>query len=154
MAQSYTTPWPGRGRRWSVCMGGWPTGAPGGRRSSPLRRTTGCWPIVGAGTIPIPGPPTTRPAPRNATPPTWPRWAQARLRQNAPAMAVETATPITAYLPDLDPSALRALDKPVLLLGGDRSPAMYALERTVFLNLLPQAEAAIIPGTAHLMHAQ
>lgn len=80
--------------------------------------------------------------------------AQAGLRQNAPTMAVETATPITAYLPDLDGAALRALDKPVLLIGGDGSPAMYALERAVLLDLLPQAEAAIIPGTAHLMHAQ
>ena len=80
--------------------------------------------------------------------------ARAGLLQNAPALAVETATPLDQYMPDWPPALLRAIRVPLLLLGGDGSPPMYALERMALAAVLPQAEQAIIPHTAHLMHSQ
>ncbi|MDQ2806222.1 MAG: alpha/beta hydrolase, partial [Chloroflexota bacterium] len=80
--------------------------------------------------------------------------ARVGLLQNAPALAVETATPLAAYMPDLPPAALRAISVPVLLLGGDGSPPMYALERAALAASLPQAEQVVIQHSAHLMHSQ
>ncbi len=80
--------------------------------------------------------------------------ARAGLLQNAPALAVETATPLDQYMPDWPEAMLRAICVPVLLIGGDGSPPMYALERAALAAILPQAAQAVIPHTAHLMHSQ
>jgi len=80
--------------------------------------------------------------------------ARAGLLQNAPTLAVETATPLAQYMPDWPPATLRALRVPVLLLGGDGSPPMYALERAALAAALPHVEQAVIPHSAHLMHSQ
>ncbi len=83
-----------------------------------------------------------------------PAAARAGLLQNAPTLAVETATPLADYMPDWPSATLRAISVPVLLLGGDGSPPMYALERAALAADLPQAEQALIPHSAHLMHSQ
>lgn len=55
-------------------------------------------------------------------------------------------------LAPLDEQALRAMERPVLLVSGQFSPRVFRHLTDRLAELLPRAERAEIPGASHLMH--
>jgi pimeloyl-ACP methyl ester carboxylesterase len=52
------------------------------------------------------------------------------------------------------PLALESIAAPVLLLGGDRSPPVFAAVLAVIEGRLPHATRRLLPGAGHMMHAE
>lgn len=55
-------------------------------------------------------------------------------------------------LPRMDDREIRSLDRPVLLVGGERSPALFGRLLDHLETLLPDAERVTISGASHLVH--
>ena len=55
-------------------------------------------------------------------------------------------------MPRLEPSEIRSVECPVLLVGGARSPAVFARLLDHLQTLLPDAERATVPDASHIVH--
>lgn len=55
-------------------------------------------------------------------------------------------------LPALDADQVRKVQRPVLLVGGDRSPRVFARLTDYLEELLPNAERTDVPDASHIMH--
>ena len=55
-------------------------------------------------------------------------------------------------LSSIDTETVAAIRCPVLLLGGDRSPPLFARLLDYLQELLPEAERATIPDASHIVH--
>ncbi len=76
------------------------------------------------------------------------------MASNAPAMRLETATPLDECLSDVTPEDVEQVATPTLLLVGEISPSMFPLITDELARRLPNAERATIPGASHGMHSQ
>lgn len=56
------------------------------------------------------------------------------------------------FLPPLDPNKIRSIRSPVLLIGGDQSPPVFARLLDHLRTLMPNAQRAVVSGASHLMH--
>lgn len=72
------------------------------------------------------------------------------LRQNAPALKIETQSP--DYFQPLDADRVAALEMPMLLLGAQYSPAHFALILDRLQRLVPQARRVTLEKTGHAMN--
>jgi len=72
---------------------------------------------------------------------------------NAREMSVETQTPPERYFPSLTCDQIGAIQVPVLLLTGARSPLMFHRVTDRLESCLPSVERAEIPDTSHSMHS-
>jgi pimeloyl-ACP methyl ester carboxylesterase len=70
------------------------------------------------------------------------KWAQIRADSAA----------LIAYRPRY--AELAALDVPVLLLGGERSPAYFGATLTALAQALPRARHQIVAAAGHMLHAE
>ena len=52
----------------------------------------------------------------------------------------------------MDPERLARIDQPVLMLGGERSPAHYAAPMELLERVLPRARRELVPSAGHSMH--
>jgi non-heme chloroperoxidase len=75
--------------------------------------------------------------------------ARSAFVQNAPEWRALTAS--KEPFPDLSRGDIKDLKAPVLLLSGQRSPAMHALIDQELERLLPRGERIILPNATHLM---
>lgn len=73
----------------------------------------------------------------------------AQVLDNAAEMAVELETPAETFFSTLNRDDLRRLPMPVLLVGGEFSPALFPLILDELAACLPGAERAMIPGVSH-----
>jgi pimeloyl-ACP methyl ester carboxylesterase len=55
-------------------------------------------------------------------------------------------------LPRLDPGEIRSIRCPALLVGGSRSPTVFARLLDALEELLPRTDRVTIPGASHLVH--
>jgi pimeloyl-ACP methyl ester carboxylesterase len=70
------------------------------------------------------------------------KWAQIRADSAA----------LIAYRPRY--AELAALDVPVLLLGGERSPAYFRATLEALATALPQTRLEVVPAAGHMLHAE
>ena len=52
----------------------------------------------------------------------------------------------------VEPDRLARIEQPVLMLGGERSPAHYGAPMEVLERLLPRARREVVPAAGHSMH--
>jgi pimeloyl-ACP methyl ester carboxylesterase len=64
---------------------------------------------------------------------------------------LQMLTPLELYFPRLTCEDLRGIGTPTLLVGGDRSPAMFAPILEELAKCLPNAERVVIPRAGHNM---
>ena len=79
--------------------------------------------------------------------------ARASMLDNAREMAVETQTPPERYFPSLTRDQVGAIQAPVLLLTGARSPLMFHRVTDRLESCLPSVERVEIPDTSHSIHS-
>jgi len=58
----------------------------------------------------------------------------------------------SSFLPPLDAAQVRSIRRPVLLVGGDRSPRVFARLMDHLQALLSRAERIEVPDASHIMH--
>jgi pimeloyl-ACP methyl ester carboxylesterase len=80
-----------------------------------------------------------------------PRVREAMMK-NAPELAAATATEFTVHMPDLTCDDAAEIEAPTLLMRGGLSPRMYYLINDELARCLPQAEQALVPDAAHVLH--
>jgi pimeloyl-ACP methyl ester carboxylesterase len=82
-------------------------------------------------------------------PPTRAMWLD-----NAASLGVETVTPPEQYYASGTPEDVARLHLPLLLLEGERSPAMFGRVTDELARARPDAERLTIPAASHGMHGQ
>lgn len=73
------------------------------------------------------------------------RWAQARDNLIVAEFLGSGFAPV-------DEAALRRIDKPVLLVNGEKSPALFRCVSARLEELLPHASRVVVPGASHIVH--
>jgi non-heme chloroperoxidase len=81
------------------------------------------------------------------SPPVWDA-----MMKNALDMKVATHTPFEVHMPDFTCEDAAKIEAPTLLLYGERSPAKYRLINDELARCIPNAEKAVIPSAAHVLH--
>lgn len=72
----------------------------------------------------------------------------------ADGFRLEMLTDPARYMPPLSPAAIGRLELPVLLLDGERSPALFLLVTAELDRLLGRASFAMVPEAGHAMHEE
>ncbi len=78
--------------------------------------------------------------------------ARKMLLDNLPALKAEVSS--GDYLSNINCELVRQIDIPVLLVGGERSPAFFRLITDEFERCLPRRERVTIPAVSHAIHNQ
>ncbi len=78
---------------------------------------------------------------------------RAEMLENAQELAIELRTQPVDLFPDLTCDDVSRIDVPVLLLGGEVSPRMFAVVQDALARCLPAVERATIRDASHAMHA-
>jgi non-heme chloroperoxidase len=76
------------------------------------------------------------------------------MMKNAPELAVATQTEFEAHMPDFTCQDAGKIEAPTLLLSGELSPKMYHLINAELTRCMTNAEQAVIPAAAHVLHSQ
>lgn len=76
---------------------------------------------------------------------------QRMILDNAAEMRAETLA--DDYFPAFTPADAARIDRPVLLLNGERSPRLFHLINDELARCLPRAAQAVIPHASHVIHA-
>lgn len=76
---------------------------------------------------------------------------QRMILDNAAEMRAETLA--SDYFPTFTPADAARIDRPVLLLNGERSPRLFHLINGDLARCLPRAAQAVIPHASHVIHA-
>jgi len=80
-----------------------------------------------------------------------PASTKAHLREYIPALRLQMLTDMKLYFPPVTCEQLRSLQVPVLLVGGERSPPMFAVILAELARCLPDAHRVVIPNAGHNM---
>ncbi|VWX61671.1 Hydrolase [Burkholderiales bacterium 8X] len=82
----------------------------------------------------------------------------ARMNSRRKQMARDNARSLVGQLSEgplvFSAEGIRAMDGPVLLMGGERSPAPYPETRELLRKLLPEARHVQVPRASHAMNAE
>jgi non-heme chloroperoxidase len=78
--------------------------------------------------------------------------ARSGILDNAAEMALEAASP--EYFSRLTREEVSRMTKPVLLLGGEKSPPIFAPILSELERCLPRASRCTIPGASHSLHIE
>jgi pimeloyl-ACP methyl ester carboxylesterase len=76
------------------------------------------------------------------------------MMKNAPEMSAATLADYPTFMPDFTCADARRIKAPTLLMRGGLSPQMYYLINDELARCIPNAEQALIPNAAHVLHAQ
>ena len=71
----------------------------------------------------------------------------------AGALRLEFLAPPDDYMPPLTPEEIQAVDLPVLLLEGEKSPRYFGIIADELERILPKSTRARVPGAGHAMYA-
>lgn len=83
-----------------------------------------------------------------------PEPVRAGMLDNAAAMRAELASPPEVYFSGVTPADCERVAVPVLLVGGEWSPAMFGMILDELARQLPDAERVTIPAASHGPHSQ
>jgi non-heme chloroperoxidase len=79
-----------------------------------------------------------------------PASARESMLQNAAEMTAETSS--EGYFSPLTREQVAGIDKPVLLMNGERSPRMFHLLTDELSRILPHSTRSVVPAASHSMH--
>jgi pimeloyl-ACP methyl ester carboxylesterase len=82
------------------------------------------------------------------------RMPEERRRQAAENRSGLRASLLGPGFPPLADADVRAIDRPVLLMGGAESPVLFARLLDRLEELLPRVERTVVPGASHAMHEE
>lgn len=71
------------------------------------------------------------------------------MMSKVPEFRLETMTDFSLWMPDLDWDSLASLDRPVLLLSGDRSPTIFYLVMVELENIFKNESYVMVPNAGH-----
>jgi pimeloyl-ACP methyl ester carboxylesterase len=75
-----------------------------------------------------------------------------RVEKQGPAFRAEMLTDVSAYLPSVACETLGRLKQPILLVTGERSPAMFLLVTAELERCLDGESQVMVPDGGHGMH--
>jgi pimeloyl-ACP methyl ester carboxylesterase len=85
---------------------------------------------------------------------TMPERTRNAMMKNAPEMSAATLADYATFMPSFTCADARRIKAPTLLMRGGLSPRMYYLINDELARCIPNAEQALIPNAAHVLHAQ
>lgn len=83
-----------------------------------------------------------------------PEPVRAAMMDNAASMRAELASPPEVYFSGIAPADCERITVPALLVGGERSPAMFGMILDELGRRMPGAERVTIPAASHSPHSQ
>ncbi len=81
-----------------------------------------------------------------------PQASREKVMESAGVLRLELLAPPGEYMPALSEDQIHAVQLPVLLLEGQRSPRLFSLITDELERLLPDTYRVLIPGAGHTMH--